>query len=519
MRTLCIPRAARRHVWAMLTVSVVLSAVACDSNVPFLDAPSSVANTPHGVQNAVNGLFYAVRLDVGNFAIIMSSFGRDAANFTNTEPRWITEGTGIQPIVFNDQFISTFTWDQQFSNAKFANTIIASLAKVQPAYSAQQLAALTGVLQTMKALQFMTIAETRDTLGVSVYSIDASTPQPAFCNKDVWQYIVALLDSANVDLNLAGATPLPITLPPGFQAVSQFAGPSNVPGSFAAFNRALAGKAGLELAYAIARAGAGAPTPTTPGAPDNTALTRADSAIKSSALYNLSAITTPSPGGFVITDPFSVYHAFSPQSGDQVNPVNGTIGTLAVMWDLVVDVDTINDARWKAKFAVNPNSVQQGAFNAVASPYIYSYYGSPSSPIPIVRDEELALYDAQIQIGLGNYGNAITLINTVHQQAGGFSSPLTIPSDYVDVRNALLREQRISTVLESSGDRNISVRMYGMPTVSDTTWNSTNGPDAEGVATAEAALGTSITDLHTTVIPIPETEIDGRGGSYTLTCP
>jgi starch-binding outer membrane protein, SusD/RagB family len=504
----------------MLTVSVVLLAGACkDSNVPFLDAPTSVASTPRGVQNAVNGLFFAERLDVGNYTIIMSSFGRDAANFTNTEPRWITEGTGIQPIVFNDQFISTFTWDQQFSNAKFANTIMASLSKVQPAYSPQQLAALTGVLQTIKALQFMTIAETRDTLGVSIYSIDATSPQPAYCNKDVWQYIVALLDSANVDLNAAGATPIPVTLPDGFQAVGQFAGPSTGTGSFAAFNRALAGKAGLELAYAIARGTGGAPTPTSPGSPNNAALMRADSAIKSSALYNLSAITTPSPGGFVITDPFSVYHAFSPQSGDLVNPVNGTIGTLAVMWDLVVDVDTINDARWKAKFSVNPNSVQQGAFNAVASPYIYSYYGTPSSPIPIVRDEELALIEAQIQIGLGNYGNAITVINTVHQQAGGFGSPLTIPSDYVDVRNALLKEQRISTALESSGDRNIAIRMYGMPTVSDTTWSARNGPDAAGVATAEAALGTSITDLHTTVIPIPETEIDGRGGSYALTCP
>jgi hypothetical protein len=155
----------------------------------------------------------------------------------------------------------------------------------------------------------------------------------------------------------------------------------------------------------------------------------------------------------------------------------------------------------------------------VASPYIYSYYGSPSSPIPIVRAEELALVDAQIQLGLGQLGNAITLINEVHEQAGGYGSPLTIPSDYIDVRNALLREQRISTALEASGDRNISIRMYGMPTVSDTTWIARNGPDSVGIATAQAALGTTITDQHTTVIPIPESEIDGRGGSYTLTCP
>lgn len=505
----------------MLMASVVLSAVACkDTDVPFLTAPTSVANTPTGVQNAITGLFYSARLDVGNYAIIMASMGRDAANFTNTEPRWILEGTGIQPIVFNDEFISDFVWDQTFSNAKFANTIMASLPNIKPPYSSLQVDALVGVLQTMKALQFMALAETRDTLGVSVYSIQGgSTPQPVYCNPDVWKYIVALLDSGNAALNLAGATALPVILPSGYGAVDQFAGPSTSPGSFAAFNRALAGKAGLELAYAIARGGAGAPTPTTSGSPDVSALTRADSAITSSALYNPSAITTPNPGGFSLTDPYSVYHVFSPQSSDLVNPVNGMIGTMAVMWDLVVDVDTINDARWKAKFSVNPQQVQQAAFNAVASPYIYSYYGSPSSPIPIVRNEELTLVEAQIQIGLGQYGNALTLINTVHEKAGGYGSPLTVPSDYVDVRDALLKEQRISTVLEGSGDRDISIRMYGMPTISDTTWNATSGPDSLGVATAEASLGTSIHDLHTTVLPIPETEIDGRGGSYTISCP
>jgi starch-binding outer membrane protein, SusD/RagB family len=514
---------AAHRIWRpAIVLAVLLAAAACnDTNVPYLTAPTSVANTPTGVQNAVTGLFYSARIDVGNYAIIMSSLSRDNANFTNTEPRWILEGTGIQPIVFNDQFISDFVWDQEFSNAKFANAILTSIPNTRPAYTTAQGQALAGVVLTMKALQFMMIAETRDSLGVSVYSIlsTGGVPAPVLCNQDVWKYIVAVLDSANADLNAAGATPIPVTLPSGFAAVDQFAGPSTAGGSFAAFNRALAGKAGLELAYAIARqTGAGA-TATTQGTPDPTALVRADSAINASALYNPGALTTPSPGGFNVNDPYSVYHVFSGQSGDLVNPVNGMIGTMATMWDLVVDVDTINDARWQAKFAVNPNQVQQAAFNAVASPYIYAYYASPSSPIPIVRDEELTLVEAQIQLAQGKYAGALALVNMVHQKAGGFASPLSVPNDYLDVRDALLKEQRISTALEASGDRNISIRLYGLPTVSDTTWNATNGPDAVGVATAEASLGASITDQHTTVLPIPETEIDGRGGSYTISCP
>jgi hypothetical protein len=247
-------------------------------------------------------------------------------------------------------------------------------------------------------------------------------------------------------------------------------------------------------------------------------LTRADSALKASALFAPAAVVPPPAGGFTTNDAFGVYHAWSAQSGDQVNPINSVIGTLAVLWDMAADVDTVNDARWKAKFSVNPNAVQQLSFAASASPYIYAYYPTTATPIPIVRNEELTLVDAQIQLGLGNFSNAITLINTVHQQAGGFSAPLTIAADYVDVRNALLKEQRISTILEASEDRTIALRMYGMATVSDTTWNATSGPDAAAVAGATAALGAPPVDLHTLVDPPPSTEADGRGGNYTLAC-
>ncbi len=65
--------------------------------MPFLTAPTSVAATTVGVQNAVTGLFSAARNDVGNYVIFLSTFSRDAANFTNTEPRFITEGMGLDP--------------------------------------------------------------------------------------------------------------------------------------------------------------------------------------------------------------------------------------------------------------------------------------------------------------------------------------------------------------------------------------------------------------------------------------
>src|SRR6185437_5659838 len=106
--------------------------------------------------------------------------------------------------------------------------------------------------------------------------------------KDAWAQIVALLDAANTNLNTAGGIPIPVTWPPGFASVSAVAGPSTVPGSFASFNRALAAKAGLEHAYAMARSTPGSsPDPTHPGAPDAATLTKADSAALASALINV----------------------------------------------------------------------------------------------------------------------------------------------------------------------------------------------------------------------------------------
>jgi hypothetical protein len=131
-----------------------------------------------------------------------------------------------------------------------------------------------------------------------------------------------------------------------------------------------------------------------------------------------------------------------------------------------------------------------------------------------VRAEELALVRAQIQLGLNQLNTATTLINTVHQQAGGFGTGLNIPATYTGVRDSLLKEQRISTVFEGSGDRMISLRMYGLAATADTTWSAHSGPDG----TVDASLHGAV-DYHTTVATLPAVELSSRGGSWTTTCP
>lgn len=475
---------------------VLAGAAGCkDSNVPFYTAPTSISNTPDGVQNAITGLFESTRQDVGNDIYYLTMFARDEANIQEDNPENVIDGTGIAAIPSSSDNV----WDNEYLSVGAAINIISVLPTIAPAYTAQQAAAISGVAQTMEALNLMIVAESRDTLGIPVHAAAGGGPGPVYCNKDVWQQIVTELDSANRSLTTAGPIALPVKLPTGFSSVSVTAGPSTTAGSFASFNRALAAKAGLEYAYAIARnSPATHPTPTTPGSPDVGALTRADSAATASALYNVASLAPPVPGGW--TDNSSgVYWDWSAQAGDVVNPLNQGEGVWVTLKTLAADIDTVNDARWKAKFDSNTFKLQLTQYDSVTTRDLYDYYPATSTPIPLIRTEGLVLIRAQIQLGLGNFATATTLINDVHMNVGGFTSPLTIAPTYTAVRDSLMKEQRISTVFEGSNDRVIAIRMYHLEAVADTTW---------GAA-----------DLHTTVIPVVAAEIEGRGGSYTITCP
>jgi hypothetical protein len=96
----------------------------------------------------------------------------------------------------------------------------------------------------------------------------------------------------------------------------------------------------------------------------------------------------------------------------------------------------------------------------------------------------------------------MTYINDVRTVVGG--EPAATASSYVAVRDALLKEQQISTVLEGSSDRAIALRMYKIEAQEDTTW--------------EVVHLQGVTDQHTTVIPIPVAVQSAHGGTFTFSC-
>ena len=497
-------RAVTLRAAAVVGVLGLAAMAACkDSNVPFFTAPTTVPNTPAGIDNGVTGMISGTRLDMGTFVLNMAGYGRQGANFTNTEPRFVTYNLGVVPTVASTGATGG-VWGFEYTNILQGKEIIATLPNVAPSYSAAQIAGITGLIQTLEAFNYMIVAEIHDSLGLEIQQgIGATTPPAQVCVKDGWAYIVALLDSANTNLNIAGATPIPVVLPSGFSSVGAFAGPSTAQGSFAAFNRALAAKAGLELAYAIARhTPATSPTPTSPGVPNAAALARADSAMTASALFAPGSLAPNPVGGFTTTDPFGVFLDFGPTSGDQVNPINALANTLWVLKEMTADQDTLHDLRWLAKFRSDSTLVQQPTYSAAAAQWRYVAYPGTNSPIPIVRDESLTLIEAQIQLALGNLANAMTLINDVRTTVGGEGA--VSAATYTTVRDALLKEQQISTAFEGSSDRAIALRMYKIEAQEDTTWDVIHLP--------------SVTDQHTTVLPVPVAVTSAHGGTFTFTC-
>jgi hypothetical protein len=152
-----------------------------------------------------------------------------------------------------------------------------------------------------------------------------------------------------------------------------------------------------------------------------------------------------------------------------------------------------------------PNSEAGPVANAVvADSTTVGFYQSASSPIPIIRNEELVLIEAAIQLGEGNLANAVTSINAIRQQVGGVA-PYAGAITYVAVRNQLLHEMRASNIGEPGEERIMAVRNYGLQVQQTQTW----GPKTS----------TSPGDTHATVLPIPIGESGPRNGNIATTCP
>ncbi len=487
-----------------LTVAGMAITACNESLVPDYNQLTAFPHSTAALQVEFTGVFSRVRTDVGFYTQATEGFARNAAYYTPSEERFVTELTGQAPL--DDDNFGAGVWDIEYNAVKVADTVQGILPTITvngSPIAAANLHALEGVVETTKAMDYMYIELAHDTNGTAIGAPGqpyTGTLAPILCATDSWKAIVAMLDSAKADLDAAGAsttmaipgTSFKLTMPPTYSALG------NTAGGFEGLTLALRARARIELAYAIARRSAAtAPSTTSAGSPDQSQLDSAITDILASSLYT----PTLSASEAVAANDLGVFLDFSSASGDITNPIFGNAGGTFALEGAAQQIDTVNDQRFLAMFQKAPAlPTSVGASSASSYSMNLSNIGT-NTPLTITRNIQLQFLLARAYLGTGQTAKAATIVDNVRTTVGGLASGLgsVNSTDYVSVRDFLMRELRPSEIMDGTGEMIVSIRDYGLIKTDLTTWGAI--------------------DQHTTMENIPAVERQQRNNNFAAVCP
>ena len=166
------------------------------------------------------------------------------------------------------------------------------------------------------------------------------------------------------------------------------------------------------------------------------------------------------PGGNFTT---GVYQVFSQASGDLANlasmPYTYILAHAHVDQGVKTKPDGTPDNRFLTKVrAVTPLGPNSPALG-IRSGWQYTIYPTLTSPMPIIRNEELILLRAEAEYFTGATAAALADINIIRTQSGGLAPRGAFTSDD-DFISELLYNRRESLAFE--GHRWIDVRRFGL---------------------------------------------------------
>ncbi len=432
-----------RHRFAttLLAGALVLALGACSDltspNANFGDLDELQNNpTRSGLATAAQGLIIGFRdyhVDANDLVSMLGILGRESYNHDLADPRFESEmlGSALQPS--SPAFGGNF-WSQPYANIKLANILLTGTDQVEDAeIDAGEKEGLRGFAKTMQALDFLTVVNTRDeSCGCPIQDTeDPREPAPQADRAQVFAHIAQLLDEAAAHLQAASGFP--------FRFSSGFDG-FDTPAGFLEFNR------GVRARVAVYRA-----TLLGEQAEFQTALNAlAQSFVDENASMEL-----------------GVYHTFSTGSGDRTNDLfqPGADPNIRAHPSIEVDVETaggVPDDRFTRKTREIVSRSYNGLLCTPQSQFPvcdvgFDIYNTATTPVPILRNEELLLLRAEANIGLGNLEAAEADINTVRAVSGGLP-PVDLNSQEAAI-DQVLYERRYSLLFEG-GHRWIDVRRY-----------------------------------------------------------
>jgi hypothetical protein len=137
-------------------------------------------------------------------------------------------------------------------------------------------------------------------------------------------------------------------------------------------------------------------------------------------------------------------------------PPRALLAHPSILTDAQLQVGGALDQRALDKVEVfRPSKSVQGITDSVK----FTIYHSNTDPIPIIRNEELILLRAEANIGLSNFGPAVTDLDLIRTTAGNLP-PYSGTVDQPSLLNELLYNKRYSLLFEG-GHRWIDLRRYG----------------------------------------------------------
>jgi hypothetical protein len=416
-----------RMIRLLVPACALLMAGACrDLAVPDFNNPSledlQSNPTPGKIAQAAQGLLVGARVQQGRqngYVSLLGIIGRESYNFDPADPRFITEML-IGPLDGGSPAFGANLFAFPYRNIRNANVLLGAV-DVVVGMSPEEKEAVRGFAKTIQALDYLYVINTRDDLGapLDVNRAPTGEPAPLATKTEIFAHIASLLDQGLAHLQ-AGGSAFPFSLSPGFAGF-------NTPATFATFNRAL--KARVEV-Y------------------------RGNHASALTAL-NASFLNTGAP----LT--LGVYHSYSTASGDIVNEIFDPDGRAILAHPSLVtdaqnkpDGTADNRAQQKIDPLPEPRTVQ-----GVTAAHLFTIYTSNTSPIPIIRNEELILLRAEARYFSGDQVGALNDINFIRTTSGGLAprGPFVNNDDFI---TELLYQRRYSLMFEG-GHRWIDARRHG----------------------------------------------------------
>ena len=469
-----------RRTLASLAMVTTVALAGCDLDLTNPNNPTpggALSNPRAATSRMIVGVVATYRDNQAVRIRAFGSFGRESYFMFLTDGRFITGP--YRDWQQNNAFEAGTQWGARYGNYRNAYEALKIIDATSALTDAEK-AGARGVLKTFIALDMLHAIEARGAIGAVVdMTDDANAVLPVVSEDSTYAWISAKLDEANADVTAAGTTPFYFPLNNGFSA---FGVTANTPAGFAAFNRAI--KARVEVKRGSLACGA-------------PCYTAALTALTGTWIANLDGTAANRDAG--------VYSIYSTAAGDALNTVSFT-GTSDLFTHPLIDSipGVAADDRFVRKtVAVTPRSEV-----GVTSGRRPNVYATNTSPIPIIRNEELILLRAEAEWFTAATPAATTDLASVRTNSGSTNGGTSVvafaaPATADEFTSELLLQRTLSLFEEAQ--RWVDYRRF-------------DRLSALGTLPQDVAAGFTVATAS--VLPLQECDARSRvGASAPMSCP